>query len=80
MHCLDTPAVISNIISKVDKKDGSNISRPRVVTGGSTATVQIKLQDRICLEKYSDCRSLGRFVLRRGGDTVAIGIIEDLDD
>jgi Translation elongation factor EF-1alpha (GTPase) len=80
MHCLDVPAVISNIISKLNKKDGSTIPRPRVLTGGSNATVQIKLQERICLERYSDCRSLGRFVLRRGGDTVAIGIIEDLED
>jgi elongation factor 1 alpha-like protein len=80
MHCLDVPAVISNIISKLNKEDGSTISRPRVLTGGSNATVQIKLQEKICLERYSDCRSLGRFVLRRGGDTVAIGIIEDLED
>jgi elongation factor 1 alpha-like protein len=78
MHCLDVPAVISNIISKVNKRDGSSIPKPRVLTGGSNATVEIKLDEKICLETYSDCRSLGRFVLRRGGDTVAIGIIEEI--
>ena len=78
MHCLDVPAVISNIISKVNKRDGSSIPKPRVLTGGSNATVEIKLNEKICLETYSDCRSLGRFVLRRGGDTVAIGIIEEI--
>jgi len=78
MHCLDVPAIISSIISKVNKRDGSDILKPRVLTGGSNATVEIKLNEKICLETYSDCRSLGRFVLRRGGDTVAIGIIEEI--
>ena len=78
IHCLDVPAVISNILSKVNKRDGSNAPKPRVLTGGSNATVEIKLNEKICLETYSDCRSLGRFVLRRGGDTVAIGIIEEI--
>ena len=79
MHCLDVPAVICNIISKVDRKDGSNIPRPRVLTGSANATVEIKLNEKICLEAFSDCRSLGRFVLRRGGDTVAVGVVEKVE-
>ena len=78
MHCLDVPAVICNIISKVNKTDGSAIPRPRVLTGSSNATVEIKLNEKICLETFSDCRSLGRFVLRRGGDTIAVGIVEKI--
>lgn len=79
MHCLDVPAVIYNIISKVNKKDGSTIQRPRVLTGGSNATIEIKLNEKICLQPFNECRSLGRFVLRRGGDTVAVGIVEEVD-
>jgi len=79
MHCLDVPAVICNIISKVDRKDGSNIPRPRVLTGSANATIEIKLNEKICLEAFSDCRSLGRFVLRRGGDTVAVGVVEKVE-
>lgn len=78
MHCLDVPGVVSDIISKVNKQDGSSIPRPRVLTGGSNATVEIKLNERISLETYEDCRSLGRFVLRRSGDTIAVGIIEKI--
>jgi len=76
MHCLDTPAVISKIISKVDKKNGNIVPNPRVVTGGCTATVEIKLMEKLCVEDFGECRALGRFVLRRSGDTVAVGIIE----
>ena len=78
MHCLDTPAVISKIISKVDKKNGSAVPNPRVVTDGCTATVEIKLMEKLCVEAFGECRALGRFVLRRSGDTVAVGIIESI--
>ena len=29
-------------------------------------------------DRYMECRALGRFVLRRGGDTVAVGVIEEV--
>jgi translation elongation factor EF-1alpha len=38
--------------------------------------VEITLQEKACLESYSDCHALGRFVLHRGGNSIAIGIIE----
>jgi elongation factor 1 alpha-like protein len=79
MHTLDVPAAISSIISKTGK-DGLEISRPRVLVGGSSACVEIKLSEKLCLETYAECKALGRFVLRRGGDTVAVGIIESLFD
>ncbi len=79
MHSLDVPAVISNLISQTDRSDGSLKERPRMLSGGANATVEIKLGKKVCLETFSDCRALGRFALRRGGDTVAIGIVEDLN-
>jgi elongation factor 1 alpha-like protein len=76
MHSIDVPAVISKLIA-ITKRDGSiQKSNPRVVTGGTSATVEITLQEKICLERFADCRALGRFVLRRGGDSIAVGIIE----
>ena len=40
---------------------------------------EIKLSEKICLETFNECRALGRFALRRSGDTVAVGIVESLD-
>lgn len=80
MHSLDVPAVITRIIS-VTKKRGNNttvLNRPRLVTGGSTAIVELKLLEKICMERFQDCRALGRFALRRGGCTVAVGVIDAL--
>ena len=78
MHSLDVPAVISKLVS-VKKRDGSSSNnRPRVLTDGVNATVEISISEKMCLEEYSKCRSLGRFVLRRGGDTIAVGVIESM--
>ena len=79
MHSIDVPTVISRLISSVDpRQKNSEKDRPRVLTSGVSATVEITFTEKITVETYNDCRALGRFVLRRGGDTVAIGIIESL--
>lgn len=79
MHSLDIPAVISKLVSQINRKDGSESERPRMLTGSTTATVEIKLSEKVCLETFQECRALGRFALRRSGDTVAVGIVESLD-
>jgi elongation factor 1 alpha-like protein len=75
MHSLDIPAAVSKLHCTI-KRDGTQKDRPRVLTSGVSAVVDLTLQDKACLETYADCRALGRFVLRRGGDTIAVGIIE----
>lgn len=77
MHSLDVPAVMTKLIATL-KADGSVLKeRPRAITGGANAVVELTLSDKIVMESYSQCRPLGRFVLRRGGDTIAIGIIDE---
>mmetsp|Transcript_57629 Transcript_57629/g.140767 ORF Transcript_57629/g.140767 Transcript_57629/m.140767 type:complete len:615 (-) Transcript_57629:520-2364(-) len=78
MHSLDIPCVMTKLVS-ILKRDGTvKKERPRSLPPGSNAVVELTLSDRIVMEKYSDCRALGRFVLRRGGDTVAIGLIDEV--
>ena len=72
MNSVDIPATISKLI-RVGSDSSTKIRR---VVGGSNANVEIKLSEKVCIETYNDCRSLGRFVLRRGGDTIAVGIVE----
>jgi len=76
MHSLDIPAVICNIVNLINRKDGSLKMSPRILRAGENATVEIKLQHKICVEEFTKCKALGRVVLRRGGDTIAVGIIE----
>mmetsp|Transcript_27732 Transcript_27732/g.31695 ORF Transcript_27732/g.31695 Transcript_27732/m.31695 type:complete len:651 (-) Transcript_27732:152-2104(-) len=79
MHSIDIPTILSKLLSSTNpKKKDSLKEKPRVLTSGISATIEMTFMEEITVEPYSDCRALGRFVLRRGGDTVAVGIIESL--
>mmetsp|Transcript_57630 Transcript_57630/g.140771 ORF Transcript_57630/g.140771 Transcript_57630/m.140771 type:complete len:615 (-) Transcript_57630:520-2364(-) len=78
MHSLDIPCVMTKLVSTLNRDGTVKKERPRSLPPGSNAVVELTLSDRIVMEKYSDCRALGRFVLRRGGDTVAIGLIDEV--
>ncbi|KAL7520349.1 hypothetical protein ACHAWX_005077 [Stephanocyclus meneghinianus] len=80
MHSIDVPAVLNRLMTSKKRGEANARSNPRVLTGGVEATVEITLSERLVLEEYSECKSLGRFVLRRGGDTIAIGLIEKVLD
>lgn len=77
MHSIDVPTVLSKLLTSVHPKTkNSHKEKPRVLTAGVSATVEMTFAEKIVVEAYTECRSLGRFVLRRGGETVAIGIVE----
>jgi len=78
MHSIDVPAAITKLVCTTKRNTTKTQERPRMITGGSNATVEVTMKERICMEEFSACRSLGRFVLRRGGDTIAVGVIEQI--
>ena len=41
----------------------------------STAVVELEVMRPVCLELYQDCKDLGRFMLRTGGNTIAAGVV-----
>ena len=78
MHSIDTPAVVSKLICTKNRDGTVKRQKPRVLAGGASASVEITLDQNISISPYADCRALGRFVLRRGGDTIAVGIIDEI--
>jgi elongation factor 1 alpha-like protein len=80
MHHIDVPCYCTALIRTVQsERNGSNGTvqeRPRALSKNMTAIVELQLAVPVCLETYVDCRALGRFVLRRSGDSVAVGRIE----
>jgi elongation factor 1 alpha-like protein len=80
MHSIDVPAVLSKLVSSERRGDPNPRRNPRVLSGGMTATVEITLSEKVVIEESSECKALGRFVLRRGGDTVAVGLIDNVLD
>lgn len=78
IHSLDIPATLTQLISTTKRSNNVTRNKPRAITAASSAVVQITLSNPICMEAYNSCRALGRFVLRRSGDTLAVGIIEEV--
>ncbi|CAG8609156.1 17331_t:CDS:10, partial [Cetraspora pellucida] len=76
---LNEPANVIKLVNIIDKNTGDVIKKnPRHLPKSSTATVEIKLSNRpIPLEAFKDNKELGRIMLRKGGETVAAGIVID---
>lgn len=77
---INTPAKITKIVSSINKANGEVIKKkPRHLVSGQAAVLEIALEDGkyISLEKFRDNKSLGRFVLRTMGSTIAAGVVDD---
>lgn len=41
-----------------------------------SGVIELETDHAVCLEAYSECKSLGRITIRDGGQTIAAGIVE----
>jgi elongation factor 1 alpha-like protein len=71
---IDLPGRVATLLG-TGKKDVNERKNPRQVTRNSVAVVTVKLDRAVGMELYSDIRSLGRFMLRRQGETIAVGVV-----
>ena len=79
MHYVDVPCHLHTLLRTLEPDTGATKQeRPRALTKRTSAIVELKLAVPICMEAFVDCRALGRFVLRRSGESVAIGRIEQV--
>lgn len=73
------PIVIHSIQALIDPVSGAIVKKsPRVLPRQSTAIVELTVKNKICLELFRNFRELGRFTLRRGNESVAVGICTKL--
>ncbi|EFA80528.1 Hsp70 subfamily B suppressor 1 [Heterostelium album PN500] len=79
-HSMEEPATITKLLSLLDNSGGVSKKKPRCVSDGMTALVEVQLTRLACLELYSSYRQLGRFTLRESGKTIAAGIITEFLD
>jgi len=68
-------AHLSKLISTVSASGEVSGKKPRCLVANMTANVQIKTEKSLCVEPYALNKALGRFTLREGVHTVALGII-----
>lgn len=76
VHAAKEAAVVSKLESVLDPKTGKAVKcRPRALPSNSSAIIEVTAERPLCVELYSDIRSLGRIALRESGRTVAVGTI-----
>jgi elongation factor 1-alpha len=68
------------LISKVDRRTGKVIEEaPKFVKSNESAIVKMIPTKAMCVEKFADYPPLGRFAVRDMRQTVAVGIIKDVE-
>lgn len=89
-HSRDVPATISKLIATLDRASGVVTKKnPRVLTKGTSAEVEISLRAGtlsgpalsarpIPLEAFSVNKDMGRILVRRGGETISAGIVQNI--
>uniref|UniRef100_A0A1Q3F5M6 Putative translation elongation factor ef-1alpha n=1 Tax=Culex tarsalis TaxID=7177 RepID=A0A1Q3F5M6_CULTA len=73
------PATIHKLKAQLHKGTGEVIKKnPRCLGNNSCAMVEIEFQRPVCMERYADCKELGRIMLRVSGVTIAAGLVTDI--
>lgn len=75
-HHAKEAAKIVQILALLDPKTGLVRKKaPRLLTANQSALIEVLPHRGICIEEYSNYRSLGRVTLRAAGKTIAVGIV-----
>ncbi|KAK2825533.1 hypothetical protein Q7C36_019460 [Tachysurus vachellii] len=75
------PATIRKLVSVLHKTSGEVLKKkPKCLSKGQNAVVEIQTQRPVALELYKDYKELGRFMLRYVGSTIAAGVITEIKE
>ncbi|MCJ8741430.1 hypothetical protein PDJAM_G00070730 [Pangasius djambal] len=75
------PATIRKLVSILHKTSGEVLKKkPKCLSKGQNAVVEIQTQRPVALELYKDYKELGRFMLRYVGSTIAAGVVTEIKE
>jgi peptide chain release factor subunit 3 len=77
LHTTSTDCTIDKII-QINEKSGSVIKNPSYAKSLQVCVCNISLSHKVVVEKFADYSQLGRFTIRDGNRTIAIGKITKL--
>ena len=78
VHTAQEEVIVKRLVAEVDKKTGEPkdaAQPPRFFKSGGLCIAVLETVQNICVEKYDHMQQLGRFTLRDGNRTIAIGKI-----
>jgi elongation factor 1-alpha len=79
-HTAHIACKFAELLEKVDRRSGKTIEEaPKFLKSGEAAMVKMIPSKPMCVEKFSDFPPLGRFAVRDMRQTVAVGVIKDVE-
>lgn len=71
-----SPGIIKKIEKLIDKTTGQLIKKnPKCVRSNECALAELKTEDMLCLELFSNYKCYGRVTIREKFKTVAVGMV-----
>jgi len=79
-HTAHIACKFSELLEKVDRRSGKSLeNNPEYVKSQEAAIVKLVPSKPMCVEKFSEYAPLGRFAVRDMRQTVAVGVIKDVE-
>jgi len=79
-HTAHIACKFAELLEKVDRRSGKTIEEaPKFLKSGEAAMVKMIPSKPMCVEKFSDYPPLGRFAVRDMRQTVAVGVIKEVE-
>jgi peptide chain release factor subunit 3 len=78
VHTAQEEVSVKRLVAEVDKRTGEpreGAPAPRFMKSGGLCVAILETAQNLCIEKYDDLQQLGRFTMRDGSRTIAIGKI-----
>jgi peptide chain release factor subunit 3 len=76
IHTAQEEVAVKKLVAELDKKTGEakpGVPPPKFMKSGGLCTAILEVPQAICIEKFDSMQQLGRFTLRDGQRTIAIG-------
>jgi elongation factor 1-alpha len=79
-HTAHIACKFSEILSKIDRRTGKEMEQlPKNIKNNDAAMVNLVPSKPMCVETYTDYPPLGRFAVRDMRQTVAVGVIKEVN-
>ena len=79
-HTAHIACKFADLLEKVDRRTGKSIEEaPKFLKSGEAAMVKMIPSKPMCVEKFSEYPPLGRFAVRDMRQTVAVGVIKEVE-
>jgi len=79
-HTAHIACKFAELLEKVDRRSGKSLEdKPKFVKSQEAAIIKLIPSKPMCVEKFSEYAPLGRFAVRDMRQTVAVGVIKDVE-